>query len=45
LRAVLLSIADFDRAARLPTVHRYLTGEALAEKVQRNIELLLRPAI
>jgi hypothetical protein len=41
LRAVLLSIADFDRAARLPTVHRYLTGEALAEKVQRNIELLI----
>jgi hypothetical protein len=41
LRAVLLSIADFDRAARLPTVHRYLTGEALTDRVQLNIELLI----
>jgi hypothetical protein len=41
LHAVLLSIADFDRTARLPTVHRYLTGEALTERVQLNIELLI----
>jgi hypothetical protein len=41
LRAVLQSIADFDRRERIPSVHRYLTGDALSPGVQRNIERLI----
>jgi hypothetical protein len=41
LRAVLQSIADIDRRTRLPTVHRYLTGETLPSEVLRGVELLI----